>query len=177
MNSPLVVTAPQVAWLSAFARESERISQALGDIDHEVHHIGSTSIKGVFAKPIIDMLLLVASLGELDARTQRLESAGYEAKGEYGIPRRRYFRLHSALGIRTHHLHAFVRGSEGAIRHLAFRDYMNQRPEAARAYSMLKRELAATYPNDNDSYIAGKDAFIKQHESLALAWRGSTRGA
>jgi len=177
MNTPLIVIGPQVEWPSAFASEAARIREALGDLDHEIHHIGSTSIKGVFAKPIIDMLLLVEDLHELDARSQRLERAGYEAKGEYGIPQRRYFRLHSPQGARTHHLHSFIRASEGAVRHLAFRDYMNQHPKAARAYSNLKRELAAKYPNDSNSYIAGKDAFVKQHELLALAWRSAEHGA
>lgn len=170
MHQPLIVIGPQLDWPRAFASEAARISQALGDLDHEVHHIGSTSINDIFAKPIIDMLLLVTSLEELDAKTHRLEASGYEAKGEYGIPQRRYFRLHSAQGARTHHLHAFTRGSEGDIRHRAFRDYMNKHPQAAKAYSDLKRELAAMHPGDHGAYMDGKDAFVKKHELLALAW-------
>jgi len=131
MARPLIVSSPQVDWSADFTREQARISAVLRDINHEIHHIGSTSIQGIYAKPIIDMLLLVEDLDELDARSHHLERAGWEVKGAYGIPERRYFRRHSAEGVRTHHLHAFVRGSHGALRHLAFRDYMNSHPDTA----------------------------------------------
>jgi GrpB-like predicted nucleotidyltransferase (UPF0157 family) len=158
-------------WPVAFAVEAESIRGALRDVPANVHHIGSTAIPGIFAKPIIDILLVVPSLELLDSQVPSMEALGYESLGEFGIAGRRYFRKDSATtGIRTHQVHAFESGSTGARRHLAFRDYMRSHPGAAREYSLLKQRLATEFPHSMPDYIDGKDAFVKHHESLALAW-------
>jgi GrpB-like predicted nucleotidyltransferase (UPF0157 family) len=110
----------------------------------------------------------------LDGQNAAMESLGYEAMGEYGIPGRRYFRKSNGEGIRTHHVHAFAAGSAEAERHLAFRDYMIAHPEDARAYSELKRKLAAEHPRNIDGYMDGKDAFIKEMDRRAAEWRASS---
>lgn len=158
-------------WPAAFAVEAESIRGALRDVPANVHHIGSTAIPGIFAKPIIDILLVVPSLELLDSQVPLMEALGYESLGEFGIAGRRYFRKDSATtGIRTHQVHAFEAGSTGARRHLAFRDYMRSHPDAAQEYSLLKQRLANEFPHSMPDYIDGKDAFVKHHESLALAW-------
>lgn len=162
------VVPPDPDWPRAYDAEARRLRDALGDTVIALHHIGSTAIRGIHAKPIIDILLEVGDLGALDRQTQQMQALGYEAKGEFGIPGRRYFRRDSAQGVRTHQVHAFERGSHGARRHLAFRDHMNAHPEAAQAYDTLKRSLAARFPNDLQAYMDGKDAFVKRHEALAL---------
>jgi GrpB-like predicted nucleotidyltransferase (UPF0157 family) len=96
------------AWPREFDVESARITQVLGDVVVRLHHIGSTAIPGIPAKPIIDILAEVVDLESLDANTPVMEALGYEAKGEFGIPRRRYFRKNNASGIRTHQVHAFA---------------------------------------------------------------------
>lgn len=164
------VVAPDPAWPALFEDESRRLRAALGALDVRVHHIGSTAIRGIFAKPVIDMLLVVDDLERLDAQADSLRALGYEAMGEFGIPRRRYFRRDALPGLRTHQLHSFESGSVGARRHLAFRDYMNAHADAAQAYSDLKQRLACASPDDMAAYVRGKDAFVKQHETLALAW-------
>ena len=88
-----------------------------------LHHIGSTAIPGIFAKPIIDLLLEVGNIGELDDRSSFMGELGYEAMGEFGIPGRRYDRKNNASGIRTHQVHAYESGSPEVERHIAFRDY------------------------------------------------------
>jgi GrpB-like predicted nucleotidyltransferase (UPF0157 family) len=138
-----------------------------------LHHIGSTAIPGIRAKPIIDLLLEVTDVAELDGRASDMEELGYEGKGEFGIPGRRYFRKDNASGVRTHHVHAFQAGSPEVERHLAFRDYMIAHPAAAQAYSELKQELAREHPDDIGAYVAGKDPFIKEHQPRAIAWRSS----
>lgn len=165
------IVPPDPAWPAMFADEARRLHAALRAFDVEVHHIGSTAIRDIMAKPVIDILLLVDDLDRLDVHADRLRALGYEAKGEFGIPARRYFRRDSAQGIRTHQVHGFERGSVGAARHLAFRDYMNAHPVAAQAYSALKHRLAGEFPNDMAAYIDGKSAFVKSHEALALCWR------
>jgi GrpB-like predicted nucleotidyltransferase (UPF0157 family) len=154
-----------------FDDEAARLTGALGDVVAALHHIGSTAIPGIHAKPVIDMLLEVPTLASLDARSPVMESLGYEAMGEFGIPGRRYFRRNDASGTRTHQVHSFVAGSAEATRHLAFRDYMRAHPDVAREYGALKARLAEEYPDSMDAYMDGKDAFVKLHESLALSWR------
>ena len=168
------VVAPDPMWPTSFSFEADRIRDALGDNVTNLHHIGSTAITGIFAKPIIDMLLVVHNLQLLDAKSTNLSLLGYEVMGEFGIPGRRYFRRSSSEGIRTHHVHAFQRGSSHIERHLAFRDYMNAHPALAQLYSSLKRSLAEAHPNAMDAYIEGKDAFIKEHELNAVSWKRRT---
>lgn len=100
-----------------------------------------------------------------------MELLGYEVLGEFGIPGRRYFRRDDSAGTRTHQIHAFKAGTPDVTRHLAFRDYMIAHTTKAQAYSELKQKLAREHAGDLESYIAGKDSFVKEHEALALAWR------
>ncbi|HLO95940.1 MAG TPA: GrpB family protein [Burkholderiaceae bacterium] len=160
----------QADWPHAFEAECRRLQQALGDVVHALHHIGSTSVPGLAAKPIIDMLLEVPDLATLDARSEALAVLGYEALGEYGLPGRRYFRKSDALGQRSHHLHAFAAAHAEARRHLVFRDYLIAHPEVAAAYGALKLALAQAHPEDIEAYMDGKDPFIKNHEARALRW-------
>ena len=158
------------AWSAAFDVEAMRIRDAAGDVVVRLHHIGSTAIPGIHAKPVIDMLLEVASLAGLDIRISALEALGYEALGEFGIAGRRYFRRDDADGVRTHQLHAFVAGGADVVRHLAFRDYMRAHPAIADDYGALKQRLAEAHPHDMAAYIDGKDAFVSEHERRAVLW-------
>lgn len=151
-----------LAWRHEFQREAERVSAAVGSNAATVHHMGSTAIPTVYAKPVIDILLVVQDLAALDEKQPEMEVLGYEARGEYGIPGRRFFRRDNERGDRTHQIHAFEDGSPQIARHLAFRDYMIAHPETAQAYSDLKRELAAKHPEDIEAYMDGKDEFIQE---------------
>jgi GrpB-like predicted nucleotidyltransferase (UPF0157 family) len=164
------VVAHDPEWKQRFDAEAERIRAVLGHTVVALHHIGSTAIPGISAKPIIDGLLEVNDLSALDDQASAMEELGYEVMGEFGIPGRRYFRKDDAHGDRTHQLHAFVIGSADIVRHLAFRDYLIANPEQAQAYSALKENLAAKHPQDFEAYIQGKDAFVKDREAKALAW-------
>jgi GrpB-like predicted nucleotidyltransferase (UPF0157 family) len=167
--SEVCVAPPDPSWIAQFQHEAERIRAAFGVQSVEIHHIGSTAINGIYAKPIIDILLLVEDLSVADAGTPAMRALGYEARGEFGIPGRRYFRKDDSNGTRTHHVHSFVRESDEATRHLAFRDYMNAHPSIAQEYGLLKQRLAKEFPSDMEAYMDGKDKFIKHHEALALA--------
>jgi GrpB-like predicted nucleotidyltransferase (UPF0157 family) len=158
-------------WPAAFDEEAHRIEAALGDVPIRSHHIGSTAVPGLHAKPVIDILMEVPSLEQLDSRAPALAAMGYEPKGEFGIPGRRYFRRDNADGIRTHQVHAFGVSTDHVFRHLAFRDYMRAHPSVAKVYGELKARLALEFPDDLDAYMDGKDAFIKDHERKALLWR------
>ena len=167
------VVAHDSAWKGDFEAEADQIAYALGDIVVSLHHIGSTAIASIFAKPIIDILLEVDDIARLDNRTPVMEQLGYEAMGEFGIRGRRYFRKDDASGISTHHVHTFQADSPEIDRYLAFRDYMIAHPEEARKYGALKQRLAREHPDDIETYMAGKDPYIKEHEAKAIAWRAA----
>jgi GrpB-like predicted nucleotidyltransferase (UPF0157 family)/RimJ/RimL family protein N-acetyltransferase len=158
-------------WREEFSRESTLVAGAMSDVLIGIHHIGSTAIPSLRAKPIIDILAVVTDVALLDAKRQQMEAFGYEAMGEFGIPGRRYFRKDDRNGARTHQIHAFRIGSPQIERHLAFRDFMRAHHDCAREYDALKRRLAELHSTDISAYTHGKDAFIKAIDAKAAAWR------
>ena len=157
------------SWPSRYRREAALLREALGDCLVEIHHIGSTSVPGLWAKPIIDILPVVTAVEEADRRRAALEALGYEYLGEFGIPGRRYLR--KGGDHRTHQVHLFGRESRDEIRrHLAVPAYLRCHPDAARDYAQLKYRLARRFPRDIDGYCDGKDAFVKALERAALDW-------
>jgi GrpB-like predicted nucleotidyltransferase (UPF0157 family) len=163
-------------WRAAFEAEAKHVAAALGKNAVAIHHIGSTAIPGIYAKPVIDLLVEVREIGGVDGRSPAMEALGYEVMGELGIPGRRYFRKDDPEGTRTHQVHAFEAGSAEAERHLAFRDYMIAHPDDAMRYSELKRKLAAEHPLSMDGYMDGKDGFIREMDRRAAEWRASQAG-
>jgi len=163
-------------WRNAFEAEAKHVSTALGENVVAIHHIGSTAISNIYAKPVVDLLVEVRDITEVDGRSSAMETLGYEVKGEFGIPGRRYFRKDNRGGIRTHQIHAFEVGSAEVERHLAFRDYMIAHPGDAQEYSELKMKLAEEHPQSMDGYMDGKDGFIKEIDRRAARWRTSQNG-
>jgi GrpB-like predicted nucleotidyltransferase (UPF0157 family) len=157
-------------WKVAFEDEAKAIKQAFCNTPVHLHHIGSTAIPGILAKPIIDLLGIVSKLAEADGNARGLESLGYEAMGEYGIEGRRYFRKIASDGTRTHHLHVFQYGSSHAERHLAFRDYLIEHSELAKEYSFVKQRLTQGENPTWEAYMDGKDPFISRVEPQAVEW-------
>lgn len=171
MPIQVIVEPHDPLWGGMFSAESKRVSEALGPNAIAVHHIGSTAIPTIYAKPIIDLLVEVAEIHEVAAHNPAMESLSYEAMGEFGIPGRRYFRKDDQAGVRTHHVHVFAAGSSEVQRHLAFRDFLLAHPELAQQYSELKRSLATAFPDSMEKYMDGKDAFIKEVDRKAAEWR------
>lgn len=157
MNNTIEVVPYNPQWPQLFAAEAELIKQALGDNCVTIHHIGSTSVPGLSAKPIIDMLPVVHNIQAVDQTTKAMESLGYEAKGEFGIAFRRYFQKSNY--VRTHNVHVYQEGDPEISRYLKFRDWMRSHPEDAEAYAKLKQELAVT-SKDMLQYCNGKDTFV-----------------
>jgi GrpB-like predicted nucleotidyltransferase (UPF0157 family) len=165
------VVPPNPRWEQDFDAEATRVSKALGDNVVQIHHIGSTAIPEIYAKPVIDLLVEVQNIALVDDNNDAMTTLGYDILGEYGLPGRRYFRKDNAQGGRTHHVHTFQTGSSEVTRHLAFCNFMRAHPDCAQQYSDLKRALAAQYPHDIDGYMDGKDEFVKTLEHRALAWQ------
>lgn len=160
-------------WDKQFDNEKELIKTILADNVAEIYHIGSTAVKGLSAKPIIDIMAVVYNLSEADFIAGEFEKIGYEYLGEFGISGRRYLR--KGGDERTHHIHIFQYGDKFNIeRHLAVRDYLRTHPNEARQYGELKERLAALFPYDIDGYCEGKEQFVKKLERDAVVWYENT---
>lgn len=153
-------------WKTKYQTEACALQHALGTNAIRIHHIDSTSIPNIVAKPIIDILIEVKSLDAIDKQTANMSKIGYEAKGPYGIDGRRYFRKHNVKGARTHHVHIYESNDPHFIRHIAFRDYLLAHPKAAKAYSDLKAQLAG----NSKTYQDAKEPFISTTQKKALEW-------
>ncbi|MDQ5890554.1 MAG: hypothetical protein QG604_428 [Candidatus Dependentiae bacterium] len=153
-------------WPTLFAEEAAHIREALGENCIEIHHIGSTSVPGLAAKPVIDILVGVKDLRAIDRRsTDKIIALGYEDKAEYGIPLRHFF--YKQRPIRTHNLHIYEQGYPEIERHLKFRDWLRNHEPDRLAYATLKQQLALQYPRDIIGYGMGKEAFVHHVEALA----------
>ncbi|MBT2638793.1 GrpB family protein [Bacillus sp. ISL-45] len=158
-------------WKTLFGKEKQVLESIFEPAKIEIHHIGSTSVPGLSAKPIIDIMLAADSLEQVEMATAAIEAAGYKAKGENGIPGRRYFQKHDENGIRKVHLHSFEKGSHQLYRHLVFRDYLRAHPLQASKYAAVKEIAAQKYEYDIESYIAEKSPIVKELEQKAMQWR------
>lgn len=162
----VIIVAYDEQWPGLFEAESSLLQKTLGKVILRIHHVGSTSVPGLAAKPVIDILLEVIGLDELDNLDAVMESAGYTARGENGIPNRRYFT--KGGDQRSHQIHAFAVGDTQIVKHLAFRDYLIKNKKAAEQYAEIKRAAALTSENDIHRYSAFKADFIEHHLRLAL---------
>lgn len=148
-------------WREIFEEEAARLRSALGVSILRVEHVGSTAVEGVEAKPLIDMMAAVERLEEARSLVPVLEGMGYEHRGDGGV-RGRIFLAKGPRSRRTHHLSLAEPTSDHWRRSLLFRDHLRAHPEAAEEYRDLKRELASKYPEDRESYTAGKYRFIER---------------
>jgi len=155
-------------WCLQFREEAVKIQHIFQQEIAEIHHIGSTSVSGLKAKPIIDMMPVVKNIEVVDQYNEEMQVLGYEPKGENGIPGRRFFI--KGKDRRTHHVHIFQEGSYHIERHLAFRDYLRAHANEKQKYGDLKDNLAKQFPYDMESYINGKEALVKEIEAKALQW-------
>ncbi|TCP52573.1 GrpB-like predicted nucleotidyltransferase (UPF0157 family) [Tumebacillus sp. BK434] len=156
-------------WRQMFSEEAQKIKDVFGDELLEIHHIGSTSVPGLHAKPIIDIMPVVTDIERVDLYNEQMNGLGYECMGELGMKGRRYFR--KGGDDRTHHVHIFqIDNKEDIYRHLAVRDYLRAHVEEAVKYGNLKANLAIKFPKNIEAYMDGKDEFVKELERKALDW-------
>lgn len=162
---------PSSEWAEHAQRESERFAALLGSNLIRIHHIGSTAIPGIAAKPTIDLLPEVKSIAELDLIQDQIEKAGYEWRGEYGLPGRRFCVLNDEHGKRKANIHCYETGSDEITRHLVFRDYLIAHPDLAKQYEAEKLRCQSLHPDDVFAYSDAKDEWIKRIEKAALDWK------
>lgn len=162
----IIVVEYEEQWHTRYEAERGLLQNTLEKVISQVHHIGSTSIPGLSAKPIIDILLEVYDLDELDKLNFAMERAGYCVRGENGIPNRRYFT--KGEEHRSHHVHAFGVGNPQIVKHLAFRDYLRKNKKEADEYAEIKHAAALASEDNIPLYSTLKADFIAHHLRLAL---------
>lgn len=167
---PVVIVDYDPAWPEAFARLRDRAAAALGPVARRIEHVGSTSVPGLAAKPVIDLTVVVAAPGDVPEAIRRLAGIGYQHQGDQGIPGREAFS--SPPGPPVHHLYVCAEGNRELRRHLLFRDYLRVHPETARQYGDLKRALAERYRTDRDGYSQAKTDFVEGVLREAVRWAG-----
>ena len=166
MPSEVILQRHDEGWRPVVEAEAGRLLAA-SDALVAVHHIGSTAIPGIMAKPVIDLLGIVTDLPRLDWQRRAIEALGYDWRGEYGLAGRRYCTRSDGAG-RRFHLHCYEDGDPAVARHLAFRDYLRACPEVATAYEQEKLRCAALHHADGHSYTDCKSAWIRRVEQEAL---------
>ena len=161
-------------WELLFNKERMLLQEILKNKALAIYHIGSTSVKGLKAKPIIDILIVVSQIEEMDCYQEMFEFQGYEYLGEYGIAQRRYLRKRKIINgewVDLFHLHIFDEDAQEEIeRHLAVSKYLNAFSLEAKEYGDLKQKLSLLYPYDIEAYCDGKDEFVQKLEQRAIKW-------
>ena len=156
-------------WRERFEQEKQQLQQAFKNLDITFFHIGSTSIPGCSAKPVIDILGVTPDILEVDRFNQEMIAIGFKPFGEYGMMQRRFFHRKTASPV---NLHIFEDSDPEVGRHLRFCNYLKSHPDEVKEYSELKVKLALQFPHDIQRYILGKEAFIKSIDMLA-AWEAT----
>ncbi len=166
MRTKHVVVLPyNEKWKQDFIDIKTELSQALGEIAISIEHVGSTSVEGLAAKPIIDIDVVVKNENLTDA-ISALNKTGYIHEGDLGIPGREAFAYEGKEHLQKHHLYVCPEDSLELKRHLAFRDYLRTHPSSVEEYSRIKMEAAALYPEDIDKYIEHKAPTIEHIYSM-----------
>ena len=147
------------AWKKQFQQIARQVQSICGERIIAVHHIGSTSVPGLAAKPLIDLLPVLRSHEDGEACANFLEPQGFFYLADYGIPGRHFFRQREPLNI---NMHMFEQGSIEIERHVVFRDALRRDTDLRKAYQTLKQGLAKKFPNDVDSYAKSKSDFIEK---------------
>jgi GrpB-like predicted nucleotidyltransferase (UPF0157 family) len=156
-------------WSQKANQEISRLQAGISFPIIGIYHIGSTSIPGIKAKPILDFVMEVEDLEDVIKATAEIEALGYQSKGEFGIPGRQFF-TRDTNGDRSHHLHVFQKGHPDIERHTIFRDFLRANPDAAREYEQLKEILAKRFPKQSSNYTAAKSDFILSMDEVARYW-------
>jgi len=149
-------------WADAFCTIKAELEEALGELAISIEHVGSTSVAGLYAKPIIDIDIVIKDRLSLDPVILALAAIGYTHVGDLGITDREAFGYSGKTHLMAHHLYVCPQDSKELFRHLSFRDYLRSHPEAVVNYSKVKCEAATLYPYDIDGYMKYKAPCIEE---------------
>ena len=163
MKTKRVIVLPyDKAWKADFEKIRAEIENAAGDLIDRIEHVGSTSVEGMKAKPIIDIDVVIRDHSVFEALVRRLNMIGYEHEGDLGIKGREAFCYTGKEHLQKRHLYVCPADSPELRRHIVFRDHLRSHPDVALRYSAVKEQAALLYPDDIDGYIAHKSPVIEE---------------
>ena len=163
MQTKKVIVLPyDSAWKTAFEDIRAELDAALGNLAIAIEHVGSTSVVGMSAKPIIDIDVVIPDYTVFDDVVQRLAQIGYTHEGDLGIKDREAFKYTDKPHLQKHHLYVCPQNSAELHRHITFRDFLRGNPDAVQTYSAVKETAAERYPDDIDGYINDKSPCIEE---------------
>ena len=158
----VVVLSYDEQWKQDFLKIKDELNSALGQLALAIEHVGSTSVEGLSAKPIIDIDVVIKDDLVFKDVVKALEAIGYHHEGDLGIAGREAFKYDGKEHLRKHHLYVCEQDCLELKRHIAFRDYLRTHPDAVKEYSRIKEEGAKLYPYDIGRYIEHKSLFIEK---------------
>ncbi len=145
-------------WVNTGRQTIQKLKEILGSTAIDIEHVGSTSINGVYAKPIIDLVIGVNDFRDILAMNDILAENGFYYRGQ-DLPGQHLY-VCGEGEIRTHHIHVVIYQDKNWVNYITMRNYLNSHPEDAQKYSDLKRDLAEKYADDRNAYTAMKEDFI-----------------
>ena len=152
-------------WNPQWKYEYEKIVASLGkDIIYnsiKIEHVGSTSVEGMSAKPIIDLDIVIEN-DKFEIIKRLLKDKGYEHEGDLGIEGREAFTYSGKEELMTHHLYVCYQDSKELFRHITFRNFLKDNPALAAEYSRVKEQAAVLYHDDIDKYMEFKSEIIEK---------------
>lgn len=149
-------------WKNDFEKIKQELVSAIGDLIVGIEHVGSTSVEGLSAKPIIDIDVVISDYSVFDSIISKLSTIGYIHKGDLGIKDREAFKYSNKSHLRKHHLYVCPQNSKELLRHITFRDFLRNNPEAVKKYSKVKENAAKLFPDNMDKYIEYKSPCIEE---------------
>ena len=148
-----------IEWEKNYLKEKELLESVIGSQIIDIQHVGSTSVKGLKAKPIIDIAIAIESLEQGLKLLQKLKSVGYEYKGDAGVPGRHFF-VKGTMKYKTHYLHICELNNDVWLSLILFRDCLRNNKKVLKQYEKLKEELASAFSDNREEYHNGKRKFI-----------------
>ena len=167
MKTAKVIVLPyDVKWKADFEKIKSEIENAIGNLIISVEHVGSTSVRGMSAKPCIDIDVVIKDYSVFDAVVSGLAEIGYIHEGDLGIKDRHAFRYTDKPHLQTHHLYVCPQYSAELHRHITFRNFLQNNPDAVEKYSRVKETAAQLFPDNIDKYIEYKSPCIEEMYAL-----------
>lgn len=167
-SKPVIIENYNNDWPLTFLELQEILKEHLGDLALSIEHVGSTSVPGLAAKPIIDLDIVIDSMELIPQVIRKLDNLGYTHEGNLGIENREAFARRDenvpytkAMNRKAeHHLYVCSKKSDALLKHIMFRDILRQQPQLIEAYSNLKKDLAERYKDNREGYTKGKTEFV-----------------
>ncbi|MGN1450681.1 MAG: GrpB family protein [Eubacteriales bacterium] len=162
MTKHVVVIPYSEHWKTDFETIKQSLLPAVKDFAIGIEHVGSTSVEGLSAKPIIDIDIVIKDYSVFSALVEKLAALGYKHEGDLGIKDREAFDYRGSTDLPEHHLYVCPEFSEELHRHTVFRDCLRKNSDLVLKYSRVKEEGAKLYPDSIEDYIAYKAPCIEE---------------